>query len=43
MASGQESLPQIWKSDTEFLQLVSELSGLAIALWQTGKPLTERS
>ncbi len=43
MASGQESLPQIWKSDTEFLQLVSELSGLSIALWQTGKPLTERS
>ena len=43
MASSQEGLPEIWKSDTEFLQLISELSGLSIALWQTGKPLTNRS
>lgn len=43
MTSSQEDLSKIWKSDTEFLQIVSELSGMAIAVWLTGKPLTPRS
>ncbi len=43
LTSSQENLSKIWKSDTEFLQIVSELSGLSIAVWLTGKPLTARS
>ena len=43
MATGQMELPKVWKSDTEFLQIVSEVSDLSIALWLTGKPLTSSS
>ena len=43
MSLGQEDLLKVWESDTQFLQVISELSGLSIAIWQTGKPLTSRS
>lgn len=36
MASWQEGLSQAWKNDISFLQLVSDLSGMAIALWVSG-------
>ena len=37
MASWQEGLSQAWKNDISFLQLVSDLSGIAIALWVAGE------
>ena len=43
MSSWQDELSKAWKNDIEFLRIVSELSGLAIALWPTGKPLASGS
>lgn len=43
MSSWQDDLSKAWKNDIEFLRIVSELSGLSIALWPTGKPLSSGS
>ena len=43
MSSWQDDLSKAWKNDIEFLQTVSEMSGLAVALWPTGKPISSGS
>lgn len=43
MSSWLDDLSKAWKNDIEFLGIVCELSGLAVALWQTGKALSEGS
>ena len=37
MSTGGDAISQAWRSDIRFLQLVGELSGLAVALWRTGR------
>lgn len=41
MSSSRDEISAAWKNDIRFLQLLSELSGLPVALWLTGKPITE--
>lgn len=41
MASWNGDLSQAWKNDIRFLQVLSDLSGLSLALWLTGKPTTD--
>ena len=41
MVSVYDSMPEAWKNDIRFLQTVSDLSGLSVAVWRTGKPLEE--
>ena len=43
MASQYDGIPEAWKNDIRFLQTVSELSGLSVAVWRTGKALAELS
>ena len=38
MVSVYDGIPEAWKNDIRFLQTVSELSGLSVAVWRTGKP-----
>ncbi len=37
MTTHGDAISQAWRSDIRFLQLVGELSGLAVALWRTGR------
>ena len=37
MTSAYDGIPEAWKNDIRFLQTVSELSGLSVAVWHTGK------
>ena len=41
MVSLYDSIPEAWKNDIRFLQILSELSGLSVAVWRTGKPAEE--
>ena len=41
MSSQYDGIPEAWKNDIRFLQTVSELSGLSVAVWHTGKPVEE--
>lgn len=41
ISSRYEGLPEAWKNDIRFLQTVSELSGLSVAVWRTGKSAEE--
>ena len=41
MLSWNDDLSQAWKNDIRFLQVLSGLSGLSVALWLTGKPTTD--
>ncbi len=41
MASLPSGLPEAWKNDIRFLQTVSDLSGLSVAVWRTGRPVEE--
>ena len=43
MASVYDSIPEAWKNDIRFLQTVSDLSALPVAVWRTGKPVEELS
>lgn len=43
MASLYDSIPGAWKNDIEYLRIVSELSGLQVAVWLTGKPVADTS
>lgn len=43
MASLYDDIPEAWKNDIRFLQTVSELSGLSVAVWRTGKAPAELS
>ncbi|MBQ9643243.1 MAG: hypothetical protein IJV26_04315, partial [Lachnospiraceae bacterium] len=36
MSSMYDNISEIWKNDISFLQTISELSGLPVALWRTG-------
>ena len=37
MTTHGDAISQAWRNDIRFLQLVGELSGLAVALWRTGR------
>ena len=37
MPSPTDGIPEAWKNDIRFLQTVSELSALPVAVWRTGK------
>lgn len=41
MAAVYDGIPEAWKNDIRFLQTVSDLSGLSVAVWRTGKPVEE--
>ena len=41
ISSRYEGLPEAWKNDIRFLQTVSDLSGLSVAVWRTGKAAEE--
>ena len=41
MSSLRDDISEAWKNDIEYLRIVSELSGLPVAVWLTGKPLSE--
>ena len=43
MASVYDGIPEAWKNDIRFLQTVSDLSGLSVAVWRTGRPMEELS
>ena len=37
MSSRYDDISEVWKNDIGFLQVVSDLSGLSIALWRSGE------
>ena len=38
MSSMYDDISEVWKNDISFLQTLSELAGLPVALWRTGRP-----
>ena len=43
MSAGYDDISPAWKNDVEYLRLVNELSGLPVAVWFVGKPLSAGS
>ena len=43
MSAGYDDISPAWKNDVEYLRLVNELSGLPVAVWFAGKPLSAGS
>ena len=41
ISSRYEGIPEAWKNDIRFLQTVSDLSALPVAVWRTGMPVEE--
>ena len=41
MVSLNDGISEAWKNDIEYLRIVSELSGLPVAVWPTGKPIAD--